>query len=94
VTASRRELILRIQLAKPDEHEVSIFGSDEPHPTKPNSDVTVRIVGEDDLIGWQRHPETIREQHKGAWWTVSDNRKRRHPVFLQQEGCWLGELDE
>jgi len=94
VTASRRELILSVQFANPYEHEASIFGTDEPHPSKSNSGVAVGIVGEDDLIGRQRHSETVREEDEGAWWAVSDDRKRRNAVLLQEEGRWLGELDE
>ena len=81
MTASRRELILRVQFANPYKHEPSTFGSDEPHPAKSNSDVSVGIVSEDDLIGRQRHSETVREEDEGTWWAVSDNRKRRNAVL-------------
>ena len=94
MTASRRELILRVQFANPYEHEAPIFGSDEPHPAKSNSHVAVGIVGEDDLIGRQRQPETVREEDEGTWWAVSDDRKRRNAALLQKKGRWLGELDE
>ena len=85
VTASRRELILREQFANPHKHQASICRSDEPHPAKSNSGVAVGIVGEDDLIGRQRHFDTVREENEGAWWAVSDDRKRRNAVLLQKE---------
>ena len=94
MTASRRELILREQVANPYKYQASIFRPDEPHPAKSNSGVAVGIVGEDDLIGRKRHSETVREEDEGAWWAVSDDRKRRIAILLQKEGPRLGELDE
>ena len=76
MTTSRRELILGEQFTDPNEREVSLFRSDEPHPAKPNAGVTAGIVGEDDLIGRQRHSEAVREKDEGARWAVSDNRER------------------
>jgi hypothetical protein len=94
VTTSRRELILREQFANPYEHQASLFQSDEPHPAKLNSGVTAGIVGEDDLIGRQRHSEAVREENEGAWRPVSDNRKRRNSVSFSQEGRRCREVDE
>jgi hypothetical protein len=94
VTTIRRELILRKQLANSDEHQSSPFESDEPHPAKPHSDMTAGIVGEDDLIGRQRHSETVREEDKGAWRTVSENRQRRRPVLFPQKGRRRCKVDE
>jgi hypothetical protein len=94
VTPSRRELILREQLSNPYEQQASLFQSDKPHPAKPNSGVTAGIVGEDDLIGRQRHPEAVREEYEGAWRPVTDNRKRRHSVWFPQERRRRREVDE
>jgi len=94
VTTSRRELILWEQFTNPYEHQVSVFRSDEPHPAKPNSGATAGVVGEDDLIGRQRHSEAVREKDEGARWAVSDNRKRRSPVLLPEERRRRGEVDE
>ena len=94
MTASRRELLLWEQFANPYEHQASLFRSDEPHPAKPHSGVTAGIVGEDDLIGRQRHFEAAREEDEGAWRAVADNRKRRNPVLFAQEGRRRREVDE
>ena len=82
MTPSRRELILWEQVANPDKHQVPLFQSDEPHPAKPHSGVTVGIVGEDDLIGWQRHSEAVREENECAWRPVSDNRERGQSIVF------------
>ena len=94
MTTSRRELILSEQLSNPHEHQASLFQSDEPHPAKPHSGVTAGIVGENDLIGRQRHPEAGREEDEGAGWAVSDNRKRRSPVLFPQKSRRRREVDE
>ena len=94
MTTSRRELTLWEQFTNPYEDQASLFRSDEPHPAKANSGVTVGIVGEDDLIGRQRHSEAVRKEDEGARWAVSDNRKRRSPVLLPAEGRRRGAFDE
>ena len=94
MTTSRRELILWDQFTNPYEHQASLFRSHEPHPTKANSGVTAGIVGEDNLIGRQRHSEVIREEDEGAWRAVSNNRKCRYPVWLPEEGRRRREVDE
>ena len=66
MTPSRRELILRKQFSNPDEHQATLLQSDELHPTKPDLCVTTGIVGEDDLIGRQRHFDAVREEDKSA----------------------------
>jgi len=94
VASSRRELILWEQFADPYEYQASRFRSDEAHAAKPNSGVTASIVGEDDLIGRQRHSEAVREEDEGAWRAVTDNWKRRRPVLFPQKECRCGEIDE
>jgi hypothetical protein len=54
---------------------MSLFRADELHPAKPDSSVTVGVVGEDDLVRRQRHPKAIREDHERARRTVSNNPK-------------------
>jgi hypothetical protein len=39
---------------------------DELHPAKPDSSVTAGVIGEDDLVRRQRHPEPVREEHERA----------------------------
>ena len=94
MTPSRRELILRKQFSNPDEHQATLLQSDELHPTKPDLCVTTGIVGEDDLIGRQRHLDAVREEDKSARGAVADNRKRRRPVFFAQQGGRRREVDE
>ena len=94
MTPSGRELILWEQLANPHEHQVSLFESDELHPAKPNSSVTAGVIGEDDLVRRQRHPEAAREEHERARWTISDNPQRRDPVVLPEDRRRRREVDE
>jgi translation initiation factor 1 len=75
VTASGGELILWVQLANPQEYQLAPFQSDELHPAKPDSGVAARVIGIDDLVGRQRHPEALGEDHECPRWTVADNRK-------------------
>ena len=56
--------------------------------------MTAGIVGEDNLIGRQRHSEAIWEKDEGAWRAVSNNRKCRCPVWLPEEGRRRYEVDE
>jgi hypothetical protein len=75
VTPGRRELILREQFENPDERQAFLFQSHKPHPTESHSGVTAAVVGEDDLIGRQGHPEAVREEDECTGRTVSDYRK-------------------
>jgi hypothetical protein len=94
VTASRRELIFRKQLPNPHEQQAAFFRADEPHPAKADSGVAARIVGEDDLVGRQRHSKAVWKQHEDAWRAVPDNRKRGRPVLLPEERGRSHERDE
>ena len=94
MTASGRELILWEQLANPREHQVPLLRSDELHPAEPDASVTASVIGEDDLVRRQRHPETVREEYECARWAVSDNRKRRDPVVLPEDRRRRREVDE
>ena len=94
MTTSGRELILREQLSHPHEHQLSLFRSHEPHPAKANPGAAAGIVGEDDLVRRQRHPEAVREEHERARWAVSDNPKRRDPVGLPEDRRRRREVDE
>src|SRR5688572_20045041 len=94
VTTSRRQLIFWEQLANPHEHQVSLFRSDELHPAKPDSSVTAGVIGEDDLVRRQRHPEAVRKEHERARWTVPDNPNHRDPVGLAENRRGCGEVDE
>jgi hypothetical protein len=94
VTAGGRELIFREQLTKPHEDQPLPFQPDEPHPAKFHSSVTARVVGENDLIGRQRHPKTTRKDDEGARRTVADDWKRRGPVLLSQQSRRRGKIDE
>jgi len=85
VTAGRRELIFRKQLPNPHEQQAALFRADEPHSAKADSGVAAGIVGEDDLVGRQRHSKAVWKQHEGAWRAVPDNRKRGSPVLLPDE---------
>ena len=77
MTASRRELMFRKQFTNPDEDQESFLPSDERHPAELDSGVTAGVVGEDDLIGRQRHLVAAGEKDEGPWWTISEYRKRR-----------------
>src|SRR5688572_22404289 len=94
VTTSRRQLIFWEQLANPHEHQVSLFRSDELHPAKPDSRVTAGVIGEDDLVRRQRHPEALREEHERARRTVTDNPKHRNPVAFPDDRRGSREVDE
>ena len=94
MTPSRRELILWKQFANPDGHQLSVLPPDELHPTEFDAGMTAGVVGEDDLIGRQRHSEAVREENEGAWRPVSDNWKRRNSVSFPQEGRRCREVDE
>jgi len=75
MTPGGGELILREEFPNPDEQQLRSFQSDELHPAKADARVTARVVCEDDLVGRQRNPEAVGEEHKRAGWTVSDNPK-------------------
>ena len=94
VTARRRELILWNQLANPYEQQLSIFRSDILHPAEPHSSVTAGVIDEDDLVGRERHPEAVREEHERARRTVTDDPKRRDPVVLPEDRRRRREVDE
>ena len=85
VTASGRELILREHFANPHEDQVFLVRSDELHPAKTHASVTAAVIGEDDLIRGQRHPETVGKQHKRTRRAVSDNRQHGDPIVLPEE---------
>ena len=94
MTAIWRELILWEQFAEASEHQALLFESDKSHPTKSNPRMTAGIVREHDLIGRERHFQTVREKHERAWWAVSKDRKRRYAIALDEEGGWRHEVDE
>ena len=77
MTTIGRELSLWKQLANPDEHQLSLFQSNELHPAEANTSVTASIIEEDDLVRRQGHPDAFFwEQHERARRAISDNRKR------------------
>jgi hypothetical protein len=94
VTPSGRQLILWEHLANSDEHEVLLCGSDEVHPTEPNAGVTASIVGGDDLIRRQRHPEAVRKEHERARRAVSDDPERRCPIDFAEDRRRRNEVDQ
>ena len=94
MTAFRRQPILREQFTNPYEHQPPLFHSDQPHTAKSDPGVTAGVIGEDNLIGWQGHPEAVREDDESPGRSVADNRKRRSPIFLPVKGGRRGEVDE
>ena len=94
MTSRRRELIVREQVADPDEHQLPVVHADEVHAAKPDPCPIAGIVGEHDLVRWQRYPEAGREVHERARRTVADDWQHRFPVALPQDGRWPGEVDE
>jgi hypothetical protein len=56
--------------------------------------MTAGIVGEDDLIGRQRHAEAVRKEDERTWGAISDDRKRRRPVLFPQQGRRRRKVDE
>jgi len=94
VTTSGRKLIRWEHLANSHEHELSLFRSDELHPAESDASVTAGVIGEDDLVRRQRHPEAVGEEHECAWWAVPNNRKRRDPVALPEDRRGRREVDE
>lgn len=94
MTAIRRQPILREQFTNPYEHQPPLFHSDQPHTAKSDPGVTAGVIGEDNLIGWQGHPEAVREDDESPGRAVADNRKRRSPIFLPVKGGRRGEVDE
>lgn len=94
MTARRRQLLLRQHLADSEKHELLVLQPHELHPTEADSRAAAVVIGEDDLIGRQRHSEAIRKDHERARRAVPDDAKRRWPVALPQENRGRGKLDE
>ena len=94
MTPSRRKLIFGQQFADAEEHQLSALQSDELHPAEPDTDMPSGFVGEDDLIGRQRHAEAVWEQHERAGRSVSDDWERRCPVRFPQQSRRRGEVDQ
>ena len=85
VAAIGRELILGDQLANPHEHQAPLFVADELHPAKPDAGMTGSVIGVDDLIGRQRHSETVGKNHERTGWAVADDRQLRDPIRLGED---------
>ena len=94
MTPRRRELIFGQQFANAEEHQLSALQSDELHPAESDADMPPGFVGEDDLIGRQRHAETVREQYERAGRSVSDDWELRRAVLFPQQRRRRDEVDQ
>ena len=75
MTAGRRQLILRKQLANADEHQPRLVQPNEPHPAKADPCVAAGVIGKDDLIGRQGYPKAARKDDERPWRAVADDWK-------------------
>ena len=94
VTARRRELILRQELTNSHERQASFLQTDQLHPSESNPHVSIGVIREDDLVGWQRHAQSVWEHDERAWRAVSDDWKRRRTIPFTQERRGRCEGDE
>ena len=90
----RGQLVLGEQLAHSPEHQLALVRAGELHPAKPDARTTAGIVGEHDLVRWQRHPQAVREHHERARRSVAENPKPRDPVALAEDARGRREVDE
>lgn len=70
----RRKQLLWLKIVDSVEDQVAVLDSLEAHSTEANAGPAARVIGEDDLIGWQRHLPAVREDNKRPWWTVLNDR--------------------
>jgi hypothetical protein len=94
VTPSGRELIFWEQFANPYERQTPLFRPCELHPAKPHSSVAAGIVGENDLIGRQRHSQAVWKNDERARVPIPDDWELRNNVPFPTEGGMGRELDQ
>jgi hypothetical protein len=66
----------------------------EAHATKANAHAAIAVLPVHDLVGRQRHTESIWKVHEGTGWTILKDRQVLHEVPFTVQACASDKRDQ